>query len=507
MARRGGPPPTKSSERSLTAQVAGGAAWTLSAKVLVRACGFLSVVILARLLTPEDFGLVALGLSASLIATSMTGMPVGLAVIKFREVTADDWNTAWTLSALRGLLVGAGIAVLGWPLQAVYDDPRLVPIMMVLGASVVFQGLSNIRFLQFEKDMAFAPRFVMETSARVAAFGVAVSVAFATGSYWAIILGDVTIRIVRVLVTYILGPKILPRFCLRSWRRLLSFSGWLSVAQFLSALNNRLDHFIVGAWLGKSTLGQYSLGQDFSTLPTQELITPLVRTLFPAFSTIQDDHARLSEAYLRVQSVIFAVGFPLGVGLSLVAHNAVPVVLGAQWTETVVVVQFLAAAMGLRMLTPGVYPLVMAAGETRQLFWRELILLAIWLPAVVLGLAVAGLIGLLVARVVTQIFFAGLNLALVRSVIRVPITRSLYQCRRSIIACGAMSAVVLSLSLVPAMAEPLSALPDWQVLIIEIGLGGLTYCVTHAGLWLVQGRPAGIENFLLSNIKQLRRAG
>ena len=494
-----------SSGKSLTTRVAKSVAWLFAAKIVVRATSFIGILIVARLLTPEDFGLVTLALSTSLIVAAMMTMPIGQPLIKFRDVTDDDWNTAWSLSVGRGVVAGSVVAGLGFLLPVIYDDERLTPIMLVLGASIAFQDLKNIRFLQFEKDLKLAPSFVVDTAARIAAFVMTVAVAFATGSYWALVLGDVTMKAVTVVLSFALGPKVLPRFCLRSWRRLLGFSIWLSAGQIVIALRVRLEDFFIAHWLGKAVLGPYALGREIANLPV-ETITPFSRALFPAFSEIQHDRARLSEAYLKVQSVIFAVGLPVGVGLSLVADHAVPLVLGPQWMETIPVVQVLAVTTGLQTLIPGVYPVILSAGTPRQLFWREFVFLMIWLPSILLGLIFGGLMGLLIAQLISRILFVALTMSLVRAVVGVSIARSLRMCRRSFVACGVMSAVVVSLGALPATAAPLMAWPLWQVLSLEVILGVLTYSAIHVGLWFAEGRPDGVESFVLSRIRQARGA-
>ena len=143
-------------------------------------------------------------------------------------------------------------------------------------------------------------------------------------------------------MSYVLIPY-MPRFSFAHWRNLFSFSSWLALSSGLNALNWRADQLALGAMLGDGPLGQYTVGDNLASLPVRETTAPISNVLFPAFSRLQDDPARLRQAFLRSQRLLVAMALPVGVGFALVAGPFINLVLGPQWTSAALVAQILGA--------------------------------------------------------------------------------------------------------------------------------------------------------------------
>ncbi len=132
-----------------------------------------------------------------------------------------------------------------------------------------------------------------------------------------------------------------PRFSVTHWRNLFSFSSWLALSSGLNALNYRADQLALGALLRNAPLGQYTVGDNLASLPVRESTAPISNVLFPAFSRLQDDPARLRDAFLRSQRLLVAMALPIGVGFALVAGPFINPVLGPQRTDAALVAQIL----------------------------------------------------------------------------------------------------------------------------------------------------------------------
>lgn len=478
---------------SITHRLVKGTAWLSLARLLVNALSVLSTFVLARLLAPSDFGLVALGTTMMLVVTEVTELSLAQALVRHAEPTRAHFDTAWTLNALRGTLLGAAFAAAGVPAAQLYGDPRLVGIMLALGASIFLSGLTNPRRVLLTRELIFWQECVLNVGQKLAGVLASVLVAWLTQSYWALVIGIVVTQAANVAISYMVLPY-LPRPRLAHARELLSFSIWVTAVQLVNTLNWRFDALFVGKFLGSTALGHYSMGSTLAAIPTRETTSPLRQTFFPAFSAMRDDVPRLAAAYQRAQAVVTAVALPAGVGAALVADPLIRLVMGEKWVPAIAIVQALAAVYALQTLGSSVDSLGMARGETRLLFVRSLQMLLVRIPLIVAAMLLYGLPGLVAARVFTGLLATGVNMVLVRRLIGVGLRAQLGVNRRALFSAAAMVAVALGVShLFPPTMVP-------HLLALQVACVGsaavLGYCAATALLWHAAHRPPGPEQEL-----------
>ncbi|WP_051389716.1 lipopolysaccharide biosynthesis protein [Bradyrhizobium sp. Ec3.3] len=475
--------------------IAIGAAWIGVSRLVVASLGFLNTVILARMLTPEDFGLVAVATAVIAILTSMTELSLTSALIHHKDPTEDQFHAAWTLSLARACLLALLLSLLAYPVSRSYGDSRLIPILLVLSCSIVITGLRNPMLAMMQRQLVFWQEFVTSSSRALATILVSSGIAICFRSYWALIAGAVVANLVDVVASYLIQP-FRPKFRIKGSRSLWSFSLWLSLGQAVSTLNWRFDQIIIGYFLGKSTLGGYVLGSDLAATPTREATNPLAGTLFPAFVRLRDDKAALQRAYLSAQSMLCGIAFPAGFGFALIADQFVPLVLGDAWAGATIVIQLLGGAIALHTLSATVQPLGLALGQTRRLFHRDVAVLIVRLPVIVAGLWVGGLLGLLVARVAVTLGGVVYNMVLVRELIGTSVSRQFL--------------VNLRTALSTCMIIIVGLLTNWAFITLfgheshvyarltaVVLVSALAYVGAAFGFWRVAGSPAGPEREIL----------
>lgn len=485
---------------SITHRLVKGTAWLSLARLLVNALSVLSTFVLARLLAPSDFGLVALGTTMMLVVTEVTELSLAQALVRHANPTRAHFDTAWTLNALRGTLLGAAFAAASWPAARLYGDPRLVGIMLALGASIFLSGLTNPRRVLLTRELIFWQECVLNVGQRLAGVIASVAIAWVTQSYWALVVGIVVTQVANVALSYLVLPY-LPRLRLAHARELMSFSIWVTAVQFVNTLNWRFDALFVGKFLGSTALGHYSMGSTLASIPTRETTSPLRQTFFPAFSAMQDDLPRLAAAYQRAQAVVTAVALPAGVGAALVADPLIRLVMGEKWMPAIFIVQALAAVYALQTLGSSADALGMARGQTRLLFVRSLQMLLFRVPVIVAAMLLYGLPGLVAARVLTGLVATGVNMLLVRRLIGVGLAAQIGVNRRALFGAAAMVAVALGVSqLFPHTMVP-------HLLALEVACVGaaamLGYCAATALLWHAAHRPPGPEQELTRLLHKL----
>ncbi len=480
-------------------KLARGVLWVSGARVLINLIGLASTLLLARFLMPADFGLVAIAMTFVTIIGSITEISLGAALVQHENPTEEHYDTAFTLSAARSVLLGLMVAALAWPIAAFYGDPRLLPVLLVIAAGMSITGFRNVRMVIYTRRLEFWQQFAFGVSGKLVGFIVAVAIAYYYRTYWALVISTLAVQLQSLALSYVFMPK-RPRFGLSKWRELMGFSVWLSLGQLVNTLNWRSDNLFIGYFLGTQQVGYYNFGSNLAALPTREATAPIAATLFPAFSRLNGDLPRLRSAYQRSQAILCAAALPVGFGFALLAEPLVLATVGEKWLPAVFVIQVLSGLMAAQTLTSSVEPLTMAMGETRLMFNRNLIGLAIRLPMVLIGLATGGLIGFVYGRLGSAIIGTVINMAMIRRLLDLSIARQLQVNLRSVAAVAIMcAAVVLAPLVVPGRAV-VGPIGEMAVLII---LGGMTYLGSLFGLWLATGRPEGPESELVQLCRKL----
>jgi O-antigen/teichoic acid export membrane protein len=475
---------------NITGRLIKGSVWLSAARAIVNALSLLSTVLLARWLVPADFGLVALASTMIAILSSVTELSLSSALVRHAAPVRTHFDAAWTLNALRGLVLGALFAVAGMPAAALYGDPRLVEVMAIMGFGLFLSGLPNPRSIMLQRDLIFWQEFALNVSQKLVGVAVSVVLAYYYRSYWALLVGVLAMQTTNVLVSYAVLP-FRPRICFDHVKELLSFSVWLTAGQIVNTLNWRFDHLLIGKGLDLTALGHYTVGSNLSQIPTRETTAPLTRVIFPAFAQIRGDAPRLSNAYQRAQALVTAIALPAGIGTALIADPLIRLTMGDQWRPVVFVVQALASVFALQTLGSLSEPLYMAHGETRLLFVRNLQMLAIRVPLIVAGMLLGGLKGVVLARVVSGVVSIYFGMRLVQRLTGLELYTQLAVNARALVSVGVMAAgVTLATPLLTHGSDSASLLIRISVTTL---LAILLYCGTSALLWMSMRRPAGPE--------------
>lgn len=496
-------PDEMTESKGVRAKLARGAIWLAGGRVITNLLGLVSTLVLARLLLPADFGLVALATTLFGVLTAMTNISMGDALIQHRAPERDHYDTAWTLNIARGCVIALIFAAMTTPAAWFFDEPRLVDIMLALSLAAVLKGIENPRTVVLTRDLIFWQQAVLMVGQKAATLVASVVFAILTQSYWAIVFGIVVGQVVGVLISYAIRPY-LPRVRMNKFQELFSFSIWLSFCDFLNTLNWNFDNLLIGKLIGTTALGHYTVGNNLATLPTRELTAPLTGTLFPAFSRLTGSSTQLAAAYQRAQALVTAIALPAGVGLALVAEPFVLLTMGERWLPAVLVIQCLAAVFAVQTLGSLAQPLAMALGQTRLLFKRDLQSFAIRVPLIALGAFLGGLPGILYMRIFTGLLGIAFNMNIVFKVAGLGFREQFGANVRTFASCAAMAgAVFMARSTVTPVTEPTALMLELAGL---IALGGITYVAAMAGFWLLMRQPGGAEEEFLHGFQRIGKS-
>lgn len=459
-----------------------------------RLIGLFSTLILARLLVPADFGVVAMASIVVGLVDTLLALGVGSALIQNRNAGREDFDTAWTL----GIIQGAVVATLIWfaaPYAAEsFRDPRVLDVVRVMAFTVLLGAWENIGIVAFQKNMEFGRDFRFFFFRRIAGFVVTLVAAILLRSYWAMVIGALAGRGVGVVFSYWMHDY-RPRFSFKKVRELWSFSQWILVRNIGSYGLAQLDKFLVGHRTDAATVGTYSLADEVSSMPTTELLAPLGRVLFPLFVKVSHDTEQLRQAFCKALGIQTLFALPAGVGLALVAQEAVPLLLGDQWLQAIPLVQTLALISICTAMGHSSGYVLLALGQVwvqAVLAWIQLALLAV---LAILAFPEVGVQGIANIRFVTtaagMLLLAALVLKNVKSIRLMDI---LIHTWRPIISTGLMAIGLIFLSNQTSFGH----LTQFLMLVVA---GAVVYALSVLMFWKLSGSPDGAESYLLDLIK------
>lgn len=461
-------------------------------RLVVRFLDMIAALVIARFLTPAEFGMVSLAVAMLMMLRAITELPVSEALIRSERLTSQDVDTAFTLSLLRGLAVATVLALAAWPMGQLYEDQRLVALTLALILAPLSMALRSPRLVQFSRELNYTPATLLDLGSRLAGFVASVGIVLITGSYWALVVGLLLPPVVAAPISYLIAPY-RPRLSLASWKGIMSFAGWVTLARFVATANGEIDRFFIGGVLGKAAVGFFAIGRSVATTASWAIGTPLMQAMFPGFAKMQSDPDRLRAAYLKGQGILVAVVMPLGFGLSALAEPVVALVLGEQWRPVIPIIQVFAIVGALATVTMPVQAVVLALGKPRPLVVRDLLIMLLGIPAVIMGALWFGLMGAVFARSLSGVAHVLLNLQILKRMLDLTIWAQIGPSWRSFIAVAVMTATLLAAQ---RTGNPHTVSGMSVELVLAAALGAAVYLVAHVLLWLISGRPPGPERFL-----------
>lgn len=384
-----------------------GAAFMLGARGVGTVAALLATALMARYISPEEYGLVGMVLAVLAIARVVEEFGLGEAAIQRENITPEEISTLALVNAVFGLslmlLFAASSPVIAW----LYGRSELIPVCLALSPMFLFAGLGAQPRALLRREFRFRPLAIAQASSILGAAIVGVVCAMLGLGIWALVLQNLAGGLLLAAGGWI-GARWVPR-SFASWRQVRPMLGYgvnLGASQLLNALTRNLDDILIGRFVGPAAVGAYGRAFQLMTLPSTQLNQPLTSAVIPALSRLQNDPDGFRRMYRSAIEVIASLAFPLAVFIGVAAPALVGTVLGPAWTESVPILRALAPVglmVSLNVATGWVY---ISLGRTdRQLRWR------IFGSCAAIGGMVAGLpwgaigvaLGLSCARVVMRL--------------------------------------------------------------------------------------------------------
>jgi len=418
------------------------------------------------------------------IGTILVDFGADTAILRQKDLTREDIDSAWTLKVVQGLLIGL-ILLLVSPLAGWYfGDSRVIPIIWVVACSLAFIGFSNIGVTLARKDLNFALEFRMYIIGHVVRVIVTIAFAYILNDYRAMVIGIATGYFFGLVTSYLMHPY-RPRFCVTGIKKILDFSKWLWISGLGGYASRKVDEILAGRLGGAEGLGIYSMGSELGQLPTTEIGPPINRALLPTLSNLHGDSERMGAAVVKTIGAVCSLVLPVGVGLAMVADDATVVLLGEKWLEIIPFLSIFAISGAIRTTAGAINPYLLVLGQSNvqaKAVWAELL---VFLASAYLMFQLYGLLGIAWGRLISSVawFFLYVHAAVSYGNLTISII---------------LKNIIRPVTSTLIMFLVIGSLPDFSEipiinLVATVLSGMILYSVSLLLFWKIAGFPDGIE--------------
>jgi PST family polysaccharide transporter len=404
---------------SLNKQVHFGAKWSSVAQIVTRLTRFLTTVVLARILAPESFGIVAMANVSIETMGLIREIGFGTAFIQRQEKTPDDVALAANTTFLIGLVINGLLLASGFfvapAIADFFDQDSLDLILRVMFLTFVFDAVSTIPNLVLQRELEFGKLAVCEIAQSVVYAAVGISMALLGYGVWSLVAAQLSSRMIFTILVFKQSPWS-PRleFSFEITKELFSYGRYIWAFVLLSAAGKVLDKAVVGKFYGAANLGYYSIAFNICNMPATQISSLVNRITFPAFSRIQHDLQLLKKAFLKTYSFVALIALPIAFGLLAVSEPLVLTVYGSKWEPMVPLINVL-AFFGMSLSISSITgPIFQAIGKPKVLLYTSILhhfiqisLLILLSEYEVLGICYAVLIPMLVSSAIAFILIHG----------------------------------------------------------------------------------------------------
>jgi O-antigen/teichoic acid export membrane protein len=380
-----------------------GAVVTACVQTTLFALNLATTAILARLLTPADFGLIAMVAAVSSFLLLFRDLGLSAATVQRDDLAESQINALFWINAALGLAMSALFAATAPLVARFYGQPPLRNLVIVWSCGFAVAGLGVQHVALLRRQMRFTALAVVDVASIAAGATTAIVSANLDAGYWALAYFQIVQQAVGVLGAWLASgwrPQWPPR--LAGTRPLLSFGASYTGFGVLSYLSRNLDNVILGRVAGSAPLGLYTKAFSLLLLPVDRIRAPLAAVVVPALSRLQSDARRFRSYYLKAIASVVTFGMPLVVFLFVFAEDAILLVLGPQWRESVVLFRILAPAAFLETFNTVGSWACLPFGRTGRLLKWQVVATVVMVFAFVVGVR-WGAVGMAVAFTVSTI--------------------------------------------------------------------------------------------------------
>ncbi|MBE2199756.1 MAG: lipopolysaccharide biosynthesis protein [Anaerolinea sp.] len=331
--------------------------------VSIKLIFLLRTIVLARLLAPDDFGLLAISLVAVEFLMVITNLGMAPALVQQPDSEEVHYNAAWTAGMVRGLVVTTAVILAAPFIATLFQEPRAMPLIQAAALRPTLEAAASIKLAKLTRDLNFRALTLARLPDAIANTALSIVLAPLLG-VWALIIGSLAGPLVYVIMSYWLAPH-RPRFSF-DWvaiRPLIRFGRWIFLTGVIAMAGRSAMQMILSRQLGVAELGLYFLAAKLAFLPTEVAEEVINSVAFPLYANLQDDTPQLVRAYRAILVAVMALILPVCILLYTLTPALVAYVLGPRWADTVAMIRILALVNIVGLVGETVLPILNGTGR------------------------------------------------------------------------------------------------------------------------------------------------
>lgn len=396
---------------SLKQKTIKGLFWSFGSQGGRQVIQFIITIILARLLTPYDFGLIGMVTVITGFVTVFGDLGVGKTLIYKQDLTDDHLSSAFWINVVFGVFLTVLLIFLASAIALFYKQPELKAIFMVMSFNFIFASFTIVQQSLLAKKMDFKSLTIREIVAIAFSGVLGIICAMIGFGVWSLVVQALAYTVTNGIMLWLLSPW-RPKFKISfsAIRSMFQYSSDVTGFGIFAYLARNIDYLIIGRFLGPQVLGLYTLAYRLMFLPLNNVTFVVTKVMFPAFSQLQQDLPRVRRAYLKMVKYISIVTFPLMCGLFVLAPEFIQFVYGEKWLAVIPLVQVMCIcgmAQSIYSTTPSIF---LSQGKSRQLLWISIfnclivaLTIIVGLPGGIYRVAVSYTIGQMIWVIIVQL--------------------------------------------------------------------------------------------------------
>lgn len=344
-------------------------------------------VILSRLLTPDDFGILGMATVFIGFVTIFGEMGVSSAIIQKQDVTEMHLSSAFWLNIFAGVILTFIFWIVAPLIAVFYDNPKLVRVLEILSLNFTIAAFTVIQQAVLMKEMDFKALAIRDFVAVIASGIIGISFAYAGFGVWALVYQFLTFTVFNSIILWIFSkwrPKAVFSFC--AIKDIFQFSANMTGFRVLNYFARNVDYLLIGKFLGAEALGYYTLAYKLMLIPLRNISEVIGKVMFPAFSKIQDDLEKVRSAYQRMIKAISLVTFPMMFGLFAITPELVIVIFGPQWEPVIILLRIFCFCGMFQSIGTTVGNILLSQGRAYLQLKLQIVGTAIVVASVLIGL-------------------------------------------------------------------------------------------------------------------------
>lgn len=388
-----------------TSKAVKGISWAWAQSVSTSFISSIRIIILARILSPSQFGIYGIALLVTAFLETLTETGINIFLIQQKENYNKYINSAWIVSILRGVIISTGMLISSGWIASFFRSPDSFYILIIFSIIPLIKGFINPSEIKFQKELNFDIEYWYRLIIYLTEVIVSVVLVYFTKSILGLAVGVISGAVIELLLSFLIVPR--PRFIIEKKYIFQIFhqGKWITISGIFNYLYHNIDNIVVGRLLGTSALGLYETAYNISMLPIVKVSDVVSKVTFPVYSLISADRVRLRVAFLKSIIFLSIITIPFGIILFIFPHQIVSLVLGPKWLGMTGVLQILVIFGVIRAISGSSSALLLSVGKQKYVMLVTLVSLAglavTIVPLVnkfgIYGAGIAALIGSLVS--------------------------------------------------------------------------------------------------------------